>query len=74
MQDQGWLQVTGAGALGRIRDFPCKIDSNRQREPDPREGIRTAGTPEGPPQGPRVGEMEEEKGGGQQGLERGERG
>lgn len=30
-QETGWLQVTGAGALGRDKDFPCKMHSNRQR-------------------------------------------
>lgn len=48
------------GLLGRVRDFPCKIHSNRQRgnlilgrELEQQE------TPEGPPEGPKAGEMEE---------------
>ena len=48
------------GLLGRVRDFPCKIHSNRQRgnlilgrELEQQE------TPEGRPEGPKAGEMEE---------------
>lgn len=69
VQDQGWLQVTGAGALGRGRDFPCKIHSNRWREPDPREGI---GTAKGPQRGPQLKGWGK-RDGRQQGVEGGER-
>lgn len=32
VQDERWLQVTGVGSLGKGKDFPCKMHSNRPRE------------------------------------------
>lgn len=49
VQDQGWLQVTGAGALGRGRDFPCKIHSNRGGNLIPGRGLELLRAPRGAP-------------------------
>ena len=62
VQEQGWLQVTGAGALGRDRDFPCKMHSNRQRgNLIPGRESEEQETPEGPPEGSKAGGMREER-------------
>ena len=71
----GWLQVTGAGALGRDKDFPCKMHSNRQRGNliPGRDSSEEQETPEGPTDGPRL-EGWGRRGERQQDLEGGELG
>ena len=69
----GWLQVTGAGALGRDKDFPCKMHSNRQRGNLilGRDSSEEQETPEGPTDGPGL-EAWGRRGERQQDLDRGE--